>query len=89
MDTNDPNEVLARRVSRAMALVLMAGAVAVPYVVERRYRRWVKERDPYEDVRAFMLRSRTGFRNKKQGASEFASVIGEIMVEVERAMREN
>jgi len=88
VNQDDSDVVLARRVSRVLGLMLMAGAVVVPYVVERRYRRWEKEGDAYAGLKTFVSNSRTNLRGKREGASEFTRFVNEVFSEVERQLKE-
>jgi hypothetical protein len=74
-----------RGFSAIATLLIFAAAIVIPYVCDRAYRRWLQEIDAFAWLPASIERRRTGYRQKRASANEWAQLISDVLVEVDRA----
>ena len=80
--------MLPKPATVVVAIALMAGVVAIAYRIDRTYSRWLTRVDPLTTPRERVATLKAGYRVRREGASEFAQFINELLDEVARARRE-
>ncbi|MGH2578495.1 MAG: hypothetical protein ACRDG9_12225, partial [Actinomycetota bacterium] len=74
-----------RRFSAVATLLILAAVIGLPYACDRAYRRWSKENDPFAGLRARLEQQRTRYRESRANVTDLVRVIGDVLVEVDRA----
>jgi hypothetical protein len=74
-----------RRLNAAATLLIFAAVIGLPYVGDRAYRRWSKKNDPLAGLRARLEHERTRYRERRANVTEVVRIIGDVLVEVDRA----
>jgi hypothetical protein len=67
-----------------VVLTVGVAMIAIAYVCDRAYRRWLREQHPLAGPRARVVRVKTDYRERRAGVSEIVQFIGEVLDEVAR-----
>lgn len=78
---------LPKPLTVVVAIASMAAVVAVAYRIDRAYSRWLTRVNPLTTPRERVAHLRTGYRVRREDATEFARFINEFLEEVARATR--
>lgn len=77
-------EASIRRIHTAATIVGAAAVVGIAYWCERTYLRWWEVNHPLAEHRARLQRLKTGYQGKREGVSEVAQFIMDILAEAPR-----
>jgi hypothetical protein len=69
----------------ALTVATLAAIGVLAYRLDRAYGRWLVGIDPLTGPRDRFDRMRDGYRARRDGATDFASFVNDLMSEVERA----
>ncbi len=78
------HEVSLGPLGNVIGVGILVAAIAIPYMGERAYRRWLKKSDLLAGFRAGLKVLRTGYEDRLTNMSDVAHIIGDVVVEVDR-----